>query len=74
MNGTIDLHWNNKISIADGLWEETQKHITVIHTVGVVPQVSSRGPAKNTKTLQLPDLSNLWQEEESLLSTLSSFL
>ena len=60
MNGTIDLHRNNKVSIADGLQEETTSlHIItviVIRNVDVLPQPDSRGPASNTK--------NIFTEEE----------
>ena len=60
MNGTINLHWNNEISIADGLQEETQKHISVSRAAAaVVPRLYSRGHARNTKTFYFPDFQNL---------------
>lgn len=61
MNGAINLHRNNEISVADGLEEETQQCISVIQMVGAVPQQHSRGPAKNSKTLQFTDL-KFWIE------------
>lgn len=44
MNGTINLHWDDEISIVDGLREE--KTITYV----VDPQLTTRGHASTTKT------------------------
>lgn len=45
MNNTIDLHWNNKVSIANRLQEAT-KQVSCQTIVSVVQVLPSRGLAR----------------------------
>lgn len=71
MNCTIDLYWDNEISVADRLWEENT--ITFV----VLPQLTPRGRTINTNSISR--LSNLWGQKKKYvllqqpLSSLPSF-
>lgn len=49
MNDAINLHWNNEISVADGL----QGQGTFIELAVVIPQLHSRGPSSDVNANNL---------------------